>query len=51
MVVDRLIEGTADGWGQGYQSLLAALAVDEQDAVTVFFAEVLDIGAAGFGYT
>jgi hypothetical protein len=48
-VADSLVEGATDSWRQGYQSLLAAFAVDKQDAVTMFLAEILDIGAAGFG--
>jgi hypothetical protein len=34
------------GW-QWHEGLLAALAMHEQDAVSVFFAEVVHVGSAG----
>ena len=45
---DSPVEGTADGGWQRYLHDPVALAVDFEDAVAVFFAEVGDLGAGGF---
>ena len=47
-VADGAVDGAADGWWQRDQDDLVAFAVDPQDAVAVFLAEVVDVGAAGF---
>jgi hypothetical protein len=46
--VDGAVDRAGHGWRQGCQDDLAAFARDAQDAVTVFLAEVRDVGAAGF---
>jgi hypothetical protein len=39
---------TADGWRERDVHGLAAFADDAEDAVTVFLAEIGDVGSAGF---
>jgi hypothetical protein len=48
---DRVVDGPADRRGERDQddlAALAALAAHAQDAVTVFLAQVADVGAGGF---
>jgi hypothetical protein len=47
-VVNGLVEGAADGGWEGYEDGLVAFAVDAEDAVAVFLAEVGDVRAGGF---
>ena len=45
---DGLVDGSPDRLGQRDQDNLGALAGDSQDAVTVFLAEVGDVGGGGW---
>jgi hypothetical protein len=45
----RLVDGPADRWRQRDQDDSGALAADAQHPVAVFFAEVGDVCAGGFG--
>ena len=47
-VADGAVDGAGDGWWQRDEDDLAAFAEDAQDAVAVFLAEVVDVGAGGF---
>ena len=47
-VADGAVDGAADRGRQRDEDGLVALADDAQDAVAVFFAEVVDVRAGGF---